>query len=113
MVAIFEPRSFTAQRREFQDAYRDALALADEIVIAGLFHPERYTNESAIDPELMVAEWRSLGKVADSIPEPDRIAATIGARARPGDLVLIMSNGGFGGVHGKLLGVLKTREHLG
>ena len=113
MVAIFEPRSFTAQRREFQDAYRDALALADEIVIAGLFHPERYTKESAIDPELMVAEWRSLGKVADSIPEPDRIAATIGARARPGDLVLIMSNGGFGGVHGKLLGVLKTREHLG
>jgi UDP-N-acetylmuramate: L-alanyl-gamma-D-glutamyl-meso-diaminopimelate ligase len=113
MVAIFEPRSYTAQRREFQDAYRDALALADEIVIAGLFHPERYTKESAIDPQVMVEEWRSLGKVADSIPEPDRIAATIGARARPGDLVLVMSNGGFGGVHGKLLAALEARTKHG
>jgi UDP-N-acetylmuramate: L-alanyl-gamma-D-glutamyl-meso-diaminopimelate ligase len=109
MVAIFEPRSYTAQRREFQDAYRDALALADEIVIAGLFHPERYTRDSAIDPDGLVAEWRALGRIADSIPEPDRIAATIGARARPGDVVLIMSNGGFGGVHGKLLAALRDR----
>jgi len=43
IVAVFEPRSYTAQRREFQTPYEDALALADEIVIAGLFHPERYT----------------------------------------------------------------------
>ncbi|MGH7503539.1 MAG: UDP-N-acetylmuramate:L-alanyl-gamma-D-glutamyl-meso-diaminopimelate ligase [Longimicrobiales bacterium] len=109
LVAIFEPRSFTAQRREFQDAYRDALALADEIIIAGLFHPERYSKDTAIDPDQMVAEWRGMGRVADSIPEPDRIAATVGARARPDDLVLIMSNGGFGGVHGKLLAVLRDR----
>jgi UDP-N-acetylmuramate: L-alanyl-gamma-D-glutamyl-meso-diaminopimelate ligase len=109
IVAIFEPRSFTAQRREFQNAYRDALALAEEIVIAGLFHPERYTKDSAIDPDMLVSEWRALGRVADSIPEPDRIANVVGSRAQSGDIILVKSNGGFGGVHGKLLSVLKAR----
>jgi UDP-N-acetylmuramate: L-alanyl-gamma-D-glutamyl-meso-diaminopimelate ligase len=58
---------------------------------------------------MLVSEWRALGRVADSIPEPDRIANVVGSRAQSGDIILVMSNGGFGGVHGKLLSVLKAR----
>ena len=109
LIAVFEPRSYTAQRREFQADYEAALALADEIVIAGLFHPERYTQETGIDPEAMVEAWRARGRTAHHIPEPDRIAEQLGGTLRPGDVVLVMSNGGFGGLHGKLLDRLRTR----
>ncbi len=109
MVAVFEPRSFTAQRREFQEAYQDALALADEIIMAGLFHPERYTAETAIDPHAMVSWWQARGRPAAHLPEPDRIARTLIGSTRPGDVILVMSNGGFGGLHEKLLAGLATR----
>ncbi len=109
LVAVFEPRSYTAQRREFQADYEAALGTADEVVIAGMFHPERYTPESGIDPDAMVAAWRGAGLVAHHIPEPDRIAEQLGAALDPGDVVLVMSNGGFGGLHGKLLGQLERR----
>jgi UDP-N-acetylmuramate: L-alanyl-gamma-D-glutamyl-meso-diaminopimelate ligase len=110
LVAIFEPRSYTAQRRESQADYEAALGQADEIVIAGLFHPERYTRDTAIDPAAMVETWRAAGRIAHHIPEPDRIAERIGRSAGPGDVVLIMSNGGFGGLHGKLLDRLEARR---
>ncbi len=110
IVAVFEPRSYTAQRREFQQPYEEALALADEIVIAGLFHPERYTRETSIDPHAMVEWWRGRGRIAAHIPEPDHIASTLAATTRPGDLVLIMSNGAFGGLHDKLLAALAGRN---
>jgi len=109
LVAVFEPRSYTAQRREFQQPYTEALAEADEIVIAGLFHPERYTADSAIDPHVMVAAWRAAGRPAAYIAEAASIARTLGASAASGDVILIMSNGGFGGVHEKLLDVLRAR----
>jgi UDP-N-acetylmuramate: L-alanyl-gamma-D-glutamyl-meso-diaminopimelate ligase len=64
LVAVFEPRSYTAQRREFQDDYRDAFAGADEVVLAGLFHPERYTAETAMNPHELVDGWRAAGKPA-------------------------------------------------
>jgi UDP-N-acetylmuramate: L-alanyl-gamma-D-glutamyl-meso-diaminopimelate ligase len=113
LVAVFEPRSYTAQRREFQTGYEQALGLADEVVLAGLFHPERYTRETAIDPEQMVTFWRSLGLPAHYIPEPEAIVEHLTGSARPGDIVLIMSNGGFGGVHGKLLTRLRQRQDNG
>jgi UDP-N-acetylmuramate: L-alanyl-gamma-D-glutamyl-meso-diaminopimelate ligase len=112
LVAVFEPRSYTAQRREFQADYVAALGLADLIVIAGLFHPERYTRETGIDPHAMVREWRARGRTAHHIVEPDRIADHLADRLAPGDVVLIMSNGGFGGLHGKLLERLARRTPL-
>jgi UDP-N-acetylmuramate: L-alanyl-gamma-D-glutamyl-meso-diaminopimelate ligase len=109
LVAVFEPRSYTAQRREFQQAYEEALVEADEIVLAGLFHPERYTAETAIDPTAMVAVWMAAGRTAAYVPEPVTIARRLGASAVAGDVVLIMSNGGFGGLHDKLLDELRAR----
>jgi UDP-N-acetylmuramate: L-alanyl-gamma-D-glutamyl-meso-diaminopimelate ligase len=103
---VFEPRSYTAQRREFQDSYRDAFAAADRVVLAGLFHPERYSAETAMNPNELVDAWRAAGKTADYIPDPDEIVRRLAPDLRGGEVVLVMSNGGFGGIHGKLLDAL-------
>jgi UDP-N-acetylmuramate: L-alanyl-gamma-D-glutamyl-meso-diaminopimelate ligase len=111
LVAIFEPRSYTAQRREFQEAYQDAFAAADVVVLAGLARPDRYTRETAIDPDQLVAAWRAAGKRADYIPEVDAIVHHLAGPGglEGGEVVLVMSNGGFGGIHQKLLDALAAR----
>lgn len=106
IVAVFEPRSYTAQRREFQEPYARALGAADRIIIAGLFHPERYTKETALDPDALVDEWRAQGRQADHIVDVDEIVRVLAQRLSGDEVVLIMSNGGFGGIHGKLLAAL-------
>jgi UDP-N-acetylmuramate: L-alanyl-gamma-D-glutamyl-meso-diaminopimelate ligase len=109
IVAIFEPRSYTAQRREFQGPYGDAFRSADQVVLAGLFHPERYTAQTALDPTALVERWRGEGKQADYLPEPDEIVRTVVPRLKGDEVLLVMSNGGFGGIHGKLLDALRER----
>ena len=106
IVAVFEPRSYTAQRREFQDDYVRSFAGADEVVIAGLFHPERYTSDTAIDVPAMVAAIGASGRGASHLPDADAIVKDLAPRLSKGDVVLIMSNGGFGGIHQKLLDAL-------
>lgn len=106
IVAIFEPRSYTAQRREFEEAYAAAFDAADEIILAGLFHPERYDEATALNPDRLVAVWRAAGREASYIPDVDEIVARVSASARPGDVLMVMSNGSFGGIHGKLLAAL-------
>ena len=110
LVAVFEPRSYTAQRRDFQDAYVRAFGAARSVVLAGLFHPERYTAESSMDPHQVVEEFRAQGKEAAYIPRVDEIVSYLVERLRGGEVVLFMSNGGFGGVHGKLLDALGARS---
>jgi UDP-N-acetylmuramate: L-alanyl-gamma-D-glutamyl-meso-diaminopimelate ligase len=103
IVAIFEPRSYTAQRRDFEEPYAAAFELADDIILAGLFHPERYDEETGMNPDRLVAVWRAAGRSAAYIPVVDDIVARVAAGARPGDVVMVMSNGGFDGIHEKLL----------
>ncbi|HEV7590836.1 MAG TPA: Mur ligase family protein, partial [Longimicrobium sp.] len=107
IVAVFEPRSYTAQRREFQEQYARAFAGADQVVLAGLFHPERYTAETAMNPLELVDGWRAEGKEAWFIPDPDEIVRHLAPRLTGGEVVLVMSNGGFGGIHDKLLSALR------
>jgi UDP-N-acetylmuramate: L-alanyl-gamma-D-glutamyl-meso-diaminopimelate ligase len=108
LIAIFEPRSYTAQRKEFQNAFRAALATADRVVLAGLFHPERYDERTAMDPSEVVRGLLHEGVRADYLPKIDDIVATVVGDARPGDVLLVMSNGGFGGIHQKLLAALRA-----
>lgn len=110
IVAVFEPRSYTAQLREFQEAYARAFAGADTVILAGLFHPERYTEQTAMNPHELVAEWRGEGKTAEYIPAPDDIVRALVPGLREGEVVLVMSNGGFGGIHDRLLEALRERE---
>jgi UDP-N-acetylmuramate: L-alanyl-gamma-D-glutamyl-meso-diaminopimelate ligase len=110
LVAVFEPRSYTAQRKEFEQPYIIALSTADAIIMAGLFRPERYTRETGLDPQVLISAWTALGKPAHYIPAVDDIVNQLDASLRGGEVVVIMSNGGFGGIHGKLLDVLGKRN---
>ena len=107
IIAVYEPRSYTAQLREFEDAYEKAFAQADEIVLAGLFRPDRY-GDTALDPSLLVDRWRKAGKQAAYVPAVPEIVSALEQTLSSGDVVLVMSNGGFGGLHDKLLEALKT-----
>jgi UDP-N-acetylmuramate: L-alanyl-gamma-D-glutamyl-meso-diaminopimelate ligase len=106
IVAVFEPRSYTAQRREFQQPYIDSFAGARDVVLAGLFHPERYTAESSMDPHAVIDALTVQGKHAAYIPEVDEIVRHLEQRLEGGEVVLVMSNGGFGNIHQKLLAAL-------
>ena len=114
LIAVFEPRSYTAQRREYQKSYEDALRAADHAVVAGLFRPERYDDATRLDPGNLVASLRDGGTEADYLPAVEDIVNRVVGAARPGDVVLVMSNGGFGGIHERLLeglgakGVIRT-----
>jgi UDP-N-acetylmuramate: L-alanyl-gamma-D-glutamyl-meso-diaminopimelate ligase len=83
------------------------LYIADKVVIADLFHPERYTAETAISPKEMVETLRSLGREADFIPVVDQIVEHLTPRLGDRDVVVIMSNGSFGGIHAKLIAALE------
>jgi UDP-N-acetylmuramate: L-alanyl-gamma-D-glutamyl-meso-diaminopimelate ligase len=108
LIAVFEPRSYTAQRREFQEPYRHALGSADRVILAGLFHPERYDLVTGMDPHELIAQLRADAVDARYIPDVDEIVRTLAPELEPGDVVLVMSNGAFGGIHGKLLDALST-----
>jgi len=103
LVAVFEPRSYTAQRKDLQQSFERALGEADKIVIAGLFHPERYTSDTAICPAQMVEALRTTDREADYISSADEIVVHLLPRLQKGDVVVVMSNGSFGGIHEKLL----------
>ncbi|HKN58489.1 MAG TPA: Mur ligase family protein, partial [Gemmatimonadaceae bacterium] len=109
IVAVYEPRSYTAQRREFHDAYARAFGGADEIVFASLYRPDRYTKETALDLQQLVRDLAATGKGAKELKDADAIVKDLSPRLKERDVVLIMSNGGFGGIHQKLLDALQSR----
>ena len=110
IVAVYEPRSYTAQRREFQDVYAQAFAGADETIFASLFRPDRYTKETALDLNKLIADIIASGKNAKQLKDADAIVQDLSPRLKERDVVLIMSNGGFGGIHQKLLDALALKS---
>jgi UDP-N-acetylmuramate: L-alanyl-gamma-D-glutamyl-meso-diaminopimelate ligase len=79
---------------------------ADEIVFAALFRPDRYTKETALDLDELVRDLASTGKGAKQLKNADAIVADLTPRLKERDVVLVMSNGGFDGIHQKLLDAL-------
>ncbi len=110
VTAVFEPRSNTSRRKIFQREFAEALSGADSVILAGVFGAEKFPPEDRLDPAEVVAALRSGGREAFYIEEVDRIVEHLSATARPGDLILIMSNGGFGGIQGKLARALEARS---
>jgi UDP-N-acetylmuramate: L-alanyl-gamma-D-glutamyl-meso-diaminopimelate ligase len=102
VVAVFEPRSNTSRRKVFQREFTEALAEADEVILAGVFGAERIPEGERMAPEEVVAALRAAGRVAEYVPEVDAIVSRLAGTCRAGDLVLLMSNGGFGGIQEKL-----------
>jgi UDP-N-acetylmuramate: L-alanyl-gamma-D-glutamyl-meso-diaminopimelate ligase len=107
--AVFEPRTNTSRRRVFQDAYAESFEGADQVVVAAVHRAEALAPEERFDPERLAADLSTRGIAARSIPEVEDIVETIASEAAEGDVVLIMSNGAFGGIYGKLLEALEAR----
>jgi len=100
--AILEPRLNTLRRRVLQNELARSLALADEVIVAGVFRSEAVpVNERLELPEL-AADIQSQGRRARLIADADAIVQTIAPEMRSGDVVVILSNGGFGGIYEKL-----------
>jgi UDP-N-acetylmuramate: L-alanyl-gamma-D-glutamyl-meso-diaminopimelate ligase len=103
LVVAFEPRSLTAARRSFQDAYLESLSAADLVMVAPPFHRDRLEADEVLDRSalaLALAE-RDVPSVmpADGEGLVDRLCSVI----EPGDVVIGCSSGAFDGLHGKLL----------
>jgi UDP-N-acetylmuramate: L-alanyl-gamma-D-glutamyl-meso-diaminopimelate ligase len=103
--AVFEPRSASSCRRVFQQDFARAFGAADEVVVAAVFRSSLPEAER-LSAEQLVDDLRGAGQRARHIPEIDAIIDTIVREHREGDVVVLMSNGGFGGIHRKLLQAL-------
>jgi UDP-N-acetylmuramate: L-alanyl-gamma-D-glutamyl-meso-diaminopimelate ligase len=104
--AVFEPRSASSCRRVFQDDFARAFGAADEVVLAAVFR-STLPEDERLSAEQLVLDLTRQGRHARHIPEIDDIVSTIARERRDGDVVVLMSNGGFGGIHGKLLQALR------
>src|SRR5882724_2337445 len=106
--AILEPRSNTLRRNVFQNDLAESLAVADEIVIANVFKSDSIPERERMDVATLVADLQKQGRRARLAPDADAIVKTVAPEMRPGDVVAILSNGGFGGIYEKLPQRLKS-----
>ncbi|MGA3163883.1 MAG: UDP-N-acetylmuramate:L-alanyl-gamma-D-glutamyl-meso-diaminopimelate ligase [Verrucomicrobiota bacterium] len=101
--AIFEPRSNTTRRKVFQNELVGAFADANAVVISEVARLEQIPAEDRLNPEKLMQDLKTSGKDAAYLPDVDSIVAHLAKSAQGGDVVCVFSNGGFGGIHGKLL----------
>jgi UDP-N-acetylmuramate: L-alanyl-gamma-D-glutamyl-meso-diaminopimelate ligase len=106
--AILEPRSNTLRRRVLQGDLARSLATADEVVVAGVFRSESLPENERLDLPMLAAEIQKHGGRARLIDDADEIVQKIAPEMRSGDVVAILSNGGFGGIYEKLPARLKA-----
>jgi UDP-N-acetylmuramate: L-alanyl-gamma-D-glutamyl-meso-diaminopimelate ligase len=106
--AILEPRSNTLRRNVFQNELARSLAVADEVVVANVFKSESIPESERMDVAALVADVQKQGGRARIVSDADGIVQTVAPEMRPGDVVAILSNGGFGGIYEKLPQRLKA-----
>jgi UDP-N-acetylmuramate: L-alanyl-gamma-D-glutamyl-meso-diaminopimelate ligase len=100
--AILEPRSNTLRRNVLQHELAQSLALADEVVVANVFKSDAIPPAARLDLAALAAQVQKYGRRARIVPEVDGIVQLVAPEMRPGDVVAILSNGGFGGIYEKL-----------
>ena len=108
LVAVFEPRSYTSRTRVFQDGFAEAFMAADQVVVAAAHLPGKVPEDQRISETELVAGIRERGSDAVFIPTVQEIVAHLVSTLRPGDRVAILSNGGFGAIHERLLQALAS-----
>ena len=100
--AVLEPRSNTLRRNVFEQELIEALALADNVVLASVFKSEAVPAGERLDPAAVIAALEALGTPAVLCAHAEEIVTEITPRLRRGDVVAILSNGGFDGIYEKL-----------
>jgi len=106
--AVFEPRSQTCRRRIFENDFMKSFDAANQIVIARVFAASKLLPEDQLSPDRLVEGIRGRGKTAITFDSTDEIVQHVASNATPGDHIVVMSNGGFDGIHGKLLSALRN-----
>ena len=109
LIAVFEPRSWSSRLAVFQEPYGKAFSYADYVIIAGVYNTSKASElGKVLDVDELVKDVQLQGKPAHSFADADSIVDHLAPELREGDVVAIMSNGGFGGIHDKLLQTLKS-----
>jgi len=110
--AVLEPRSNTLRRNVFQDELVQSLAVADQIVLANVFMSSAIPAPDRLDPARVVEKLNDMGRPARLLESAEAIVDSISADLRSGDVVTILSNGGFGGIYDKLPARLKSLHEV-
>ncbi len=103
MVAIFEPRSATSRRKVFQKDFGDAFSEADQIFVASPYDQSKISADDQFKSEQLAEDLVARGRPAACFAEIDAGVDDVARAARSGDVLVVMSNGGFGGFIPKLL----------
>jgi UDP-N-acetylmuramate: L-alanyl-gamma-D-glutamyl-meso-diaminopimelate ligase len=106
LFAVFEPRSYTSRTRVFQEDFAQAFGGADAVVVAAAHMPGKVPEAQRLSENDLVRAMQARGQDARFIGPVDDIVSHLARELRDGDRVVILSNGGFGGIHGKLLAAL-------
>ena len=109
LVAVFEPRTNTSRRKVFQDVYPGAFRAADLVVVRDVPEPEKAPPGDRFSSMLLVEDLKRQGREAHFFPDAEGILGFLLAKAKEGDVVAILSNGDFEGLHDKLIEGLKKR----
>ncbi|MCD9187048.1 MAG: UDP-N-acetylmuramate:L-alanyl-gamma-D-glutamyl-meso-diaminopimelate ligase [Pyrinomonadaceae bacterium] len=110
LIAVFEPRSWSSRLAVFQEPYSKAFAYADYVIIAGVYNTSKASElGKVLDVQELVKDIELQGKPAFAYPDADAIVEHLAPELKEGDVVAVMSNGGFGGIHEKILNVLKEK----
>ena len=107
--AIFEPRSNTSRRNLLQSELEDSLSQADGVIISEVPNPEKVPDGELLDVESVIENLSSRGKEAFIGLSSDDIVNKLIPLTSSGDTIVVLSNGGFGGIHEKLLEALKVK----
>ncbi|MGQ9897500.1 MAG: UDP-N-acetylmuramate:L-alanyl-gamma-D-glutamyl-meso-diaminopimelate ligase [Acidobacteriota bacterium] len=108
LTAVFEPRSWSSRKRVFQAAYAEAFGAARQVVIAPVFEPAKIHADDRFSPEQLCADLTACGKTATVQPSAEAIVDYLLEHLQPREVIAILSNGGFDGLHDKLLRALKA-----
>ena len=108
--AILEPRSNTLRRKVLEDDLIRSLRLADRVIMAGVYQQQRIPDAERLHPEDVVDALNATGTPAELQPDAAEIVASIAPRLEEGDVVAILSNGGFDGIYEKLPARLRERQ---
>jgi len=100
--AVLEPRSNTLRRKVLEADLIASLRLADNVVLAGVYQQQRIPDTERLHPEDVIAALNANGAKAELLPDADAIVDGIAERLKPGDVVAILSNGGFDRIYEKL-----------
>jgi UDP-N-acetylmuramate: L-alanyl-gamma-D-glutamyl-meso-diaminopimelate ligase len=111
LIAVLEPRSNTLRRNVFERELVESLAAADEVVLAGVFKSDAIPEAERLEPEHVMRALNARGVPARMGADADAIVAELAPRAQAGDVIAILSNGGFGGIYTKLPAALEAHLH--